>query len=177
MIRNHLVRRCGWNNNTIFFIRDSWHKPRLVTEQKIYFNLTHSGDWVICAWDDEEIGVDVETIRTFPMDVVGQLFHPDEVEALITNKSDDFFTSFWTLKESYMKYKGMGFQLPMNSFCIVKDGKQFKEQSNPNVKFYQKKMDKDSILSICTCSDEIVRYKQIDIAEILDLLNVVGERK
>ena len=172
LIRHYLICSCKMNNNNIFFERDYWHKPRLITSRKLLLNLTHSGAWVICAWDNQEIGADVETVKSIPIEAMLELFHPDEISILSDDKSDFFYTSFWTVKESYMKYRGMGFKLPMDSFCITKKNGLYVECSEPDVRFYQRKMDKESILTVCTKSKMPIKFQSVDIFEILEMFEM-----
>lgn len=94
LIRHYLVCSCKINNNNIFFVRDYWQKPRLITNKKLLFNLTHSGAWVICAWDNQEIGADVETVKNISIEAMQELFHPDEIDILSDNKTDFFIRPF-----------------------------------------------------------------------------------
>ena len=62
--------------------------------KKLLFNLTHSGAWVICAWDNQEIGADVETVKNISIEAMQELFHPDEIDILSDNKTDFFIRPF-----------------------------------------------------------------------------------
>jgi phosphopantetheine--protein transferase-like protein len=70
---------------------------------------------------DCEIGIDVEDItRTVDTDAVApSVFSPAELadfrEAGLEDRRDRFF-SYWTLKESYIKARGMGLSLPLDAF-------------------------------------------------------------
>lgn len=177
MVRNHLIRHCGWKNDDILFTRNEWQKPYLVSDQPLHFNLSHSGNWVVCAWDNQEIGVDIEIRREVPMDAINMLFHPDEIKVFETQRTEDYFTLFWTLKESYMKYRGMGFYLPMNAFCLKEGADGYREKTDSRVKFYHRKMDEESYLSICTGNQNKLYYKKVDMKEVMDLPNIIGEQK
>ena len=87
----------------------------------IQFNLSHSEQRVMCSVSDRPVGCDVERIQPIEMDIARRFFFGTEYEA-ISSVSDkdryDLFYRFWTLKESFMKVTGLGFELPLDSFRI-----------------------------------------------------------
>ncbi len=87
-------------------------KPFLKHEPGIFFNLSHSGDKVICAVSSAEIGCDIEKIRELEFDVAGRFFSPQEADMIKSAASDDekngLFFRLWTLKESFVKATGRG---------------------------------------------------------------------
>ena len=85
------------------------------------FSLSHSGETVICAVGDEELGCDVERVRDFDLQLAKRFFHPEEgawIFSLPEEERRDAFFRLWTLKESYMKAVGLGFSLPMSEFAF-----------------------------------------------------------
>ena len=57
-------------------------KPYLTAPEAVPFNLSHSGDYVMCAVSDEEIGSDIEQVRTIDPEIARRFFHPAEYEAV-----------------------------------------------------------------------------------------------
>lgn len=101
-------------------------KPYFKDRKKPYFNLSHSGRWVVIAWGDAPLGIDVEQIR---MDggkeaVARQFYRSDEQAYVFSadgeNRAKRFFR-IWTMKESYLKYLGTGITSPLNSFSALGD--------------------------------------------------------
>lgn len=94
-------------------------KPRL--SSGICFNLSHSGDYALCAISDSDIGCDVETVKDFDLKLAAR-FCPEEYENILSchgiSEQTDMFFRYWVLKESFMKLTGMGLRLPLNSFLI-----------------------------------------------------------
>ncbi len=91
------------------------------------FNLSHTRGLVAVAVSlDRDIGVDVEHVRprALSLDVADRYFAPTEVTALRAQPAgaqrDRFFT-YWTLKESYIKARGMGLALPLDQFAFDVD--------------------------------------------------------
>ena len=51
-------------------------KPYLAEGQGIYFNLSHSGEYVACAVSGEEVGCDIELISGQKPDIARRFFSP-----------------------------------------------------------------------------------------------------
>lgn len=109
-------------NITDFKIKiGKYDKPSICNHENIYFNLSHSGKMVLCSISDMEVGVDVEYIdSTIDLDIAKHFFYNREYERIMNaeNKPDEFF-KYWVLKESYMKYTGLGMNLELDSFEII----------------------------------------------------------
>jgi 4'-phosphopantetheinyl transferase len=91
---------------------------------RLRFNLSHTHGFAVCAVTRElDLGVDVETLdRRAPLEIVDHFFAPAEVAALrglpLAMQGDRFFV-YWTLKEAYIKARGMGLALPLHQFAFV----------------------------------------------------------
>lgn len=83
------------------------------------------------------MGVDVEyNDPEIDLSIAKNFFFHGEYESIINSKnpSDEFF-NYWVLKESYMKYTGLGFNLSLDSFTIeIADEIRLKNDSD-GVKF------------------------------------------
>jgi 4'-phosphopantetheinyl transferase len=89
------------------------------------FNLSHTDGLVACAVTvGREVGVDVEHInRRITYDVPERFFSKREVaelRALPRDAQDLVFFDYWTLKESYIKARGLGLALPLGQFTFVR---------------------------------------------------------
>ena len=96
-------------------------KPYIPSLPGFHFSLSHSGSAVLCAVSDRPLGCDLERPRRFDPALVRRFFHPEEAEYLFSlpeQARPEAFFRFWTLKESYMKARGLGFALPMNEFAV-----------------------------------------------------------
>lgn len=82
-------------------------KPVLDEQKGIYFNLSHSGKMVICAFSDRNIGADTEEVRHFEDSLVKRIFTENEISS-VRGERDRYLTRLWTAKESLMKYMGTG---------------------------------------------------------------------
>lgn len=102
---------------------DKYGKAYISNYKDIYFNLSHSGKMVACAISDKEVGVDIEyNDPTIDLDIAKHYFYNSEYESIMKsqNPTEEFF-NYWVLKESYMKYTGLGFNLDLDSFEIIID--------------------------------------------------------
>ncbi len=98
-----------------------YDKPSICNYENIYFNLSHSKEMVLCGISDMEIGADIEyNDPTIDLDIAKHYFFNSEYKSIINspNPSDEFF-KYWVLKESYMKYTGLGMNLNLDSFEIL----------------------------------------------------------
>ncbi|BBO59623.1 4'-phosphopantetheinyl transferase superfamily protein [Mycoavidus sp. B2-EB] len=92
--------------------------------QKISFNLSHTQSLIVLGvTTGNALGVDTENIRVrrAPVEVAHQHFAPDEVRALrelSLEAQHQVFFQYWTLKESYIKARGMGLSIPLDQFSF-----------------------------------------------------------
>lgn len=87
------------------------------------FNVSHTRGLVAVATArTPDVGVDVECIdRVLTHDVADRFFAPAEVAALRALPEGDrprVFFDYWTLKEAYIKARGMGLALPLRHFAF-----------------------------------------------------------
>lgn len=89
------------------------------------FNLSHTPGLIACAVAvGREVGVDVEHIgrRLTHDNIPERFFSAQEVAALRARPEADqreLFFDYWTLKESYIKARGLGLALPLGQFSFV----------------------------------------------------------
>lgn len=98
------------------------------------FNLSHTRGLVALAvMAGHDVGVDVEHIhrRTQAITIADRFFAQQEVQelhALPQSAQRDRFFDYWTLKESYIKARGMGLALPLGKFAF-----QLEEGRHPRI--------------------------------------------
>jgi len=100
---------------------DEHGKPYLPDHPDIYFNISHSEEYAVCAISDVPVGVDIEYCSAIDLDVAGSYFFSREYGYILEKPESDRIDAFydlWTLKESYMKATGLGFRLALDAFCI-----------------------------------------------------------
>jgi len=99
------------------------------TARKISFNISHTDGLIVMGVTSEKsLGVDIENIRArhAPIEVARDFFSADEVAALCALPpalQHDRFFQYWTLKEAYIKARGMGLSIPLDQFSFdFRDG-------------------------------------------------------
>lgn len=88
------------------------------------FNLSHTRGLVACAVvETRDIGVDVESLDPgAPLDIAERYLSPSERSALrqlpAAEQPRRFF-EYWTLKESYIKARGLGLAIPLDRVTMT----------------------------------------------------------
>jgi 4'-phosphopantetheinyl transferase len=107
------------------FSSNKFGKPAIDPECEVRFNLSNSLGLVVCLiGKGAEVGVDVEPrTRAGSIAEVGpRMFSQKEqaqLEALPEEARPKRALQLWTLKEAYIKARGMGLALPLNEFSFV----------------------------------------------------------
>ncbi len=95
-------------------------KPMLPKELGLYFNLSHSGEYVLCAVSDHEIGADIQRHEKYQERLAERFFHPEELAYLKEAKDrKQCFYDLWSLKESCIKCTGRGLSTGLERFSVV----------------------------------------------------------
>lgn len=121
LLLRHALRESGFHDFPAPPAKGENGKP-FFPGSSFHYNLSHSGDWVLCAAGCCDVGCDVEQIC--PIDLkLARRFHPGEQAAFsaLPDAEDqlDLFFRLWTLKESFMKATGLGMSLPLDAFQIL----------------------------------------------------------
>jgi 4'-phosphopantetheinyl transferase len=95
--------------------------------QWLRFNLSHTRGLVAClVARGRDVGVDVEhtTRNTNILGICDRYFAASEaaaLRALPASEQEQRFFTYWTLKEAYIKARGMGLALPLGQFAFEVD--------------------------------------------------------
>ncbi|WP_235505716.1 4'-phosphopantetheinyl transferase family protein [Variovorax sp. Root411] len=113
------------------FETNAYGRPRIANAlpqaQPLRFNISHTASLIVAALTVErEVGVDVEhTARAAPLEIAQHFFSASEAQALQQLPAElqpSRFWDLWTLKESYIKARGMGLSLPLDRFSFSFEG-------------------------------------------------------
>lgn len=86
----------------------------------VFFNVSHSGNYVIGVVADSPIGCDIEKMKKAPIVVADHYFTQSEQKYIKAQADQELaFWKLWTLKESYVKMTGEGLSVPLNQFELV----------------------------------------------------------
>lgn len=118
LCRKAISEFCGILPQKIEFAKNEFGKP-FAKNLPVHFSISHSGDMVICAVSEKEIGIDIEKIRPFNPRAAEKFATEKEIEYI--NSSKNGFFEIWTLKEAYFKCigTGLGADIKDVSFSIM----------------------------------------------------------
>lgn len=130
LCRKMLAKASGLDAKSILFAQGEKGKP--YTNVPCHFNVSHSGDWVLCAVSDKQIGVDIEMVKPFRAGMIARYFTHAEATyvwdgnaPLEGNVTDpDTCTRFyrvWTAKEAYVKMTGTGISTDLSTVAFDPD--------------------------------------------------------
>lgn len=106
--------------------RNLYGKPYLLSENGIKVNWSHSGEYVLCAAADCEVGIDLQYAEREPREaLVRRVLQPPErifYENAPKEEKTRLFYKYWTIKESFLKAIGTGFHTSLNDFYICMEG-------------------------------------------------------
>jgi len=109
------------------FARGPWGKPRVAPAfgTELSFNLSHTKGCIACAVTcGREVGIDVERLDPTGelADLARRFFAPVEVASLTAlpdAQQSRRFYELWTLKEAYLKARGLGLSLPVDRIAFT----------------------------------------------------------
>ena len=116
---------------------EKYGKAYISNYDNIHFNVSHSRNMICCAISDKPVGTDIEfNDPTIDLNIAKNYFFNSEYESIMnSSKPTDEFFNYWVLKESYMKYTGLGFNLDLDSFEILMSEDIKLKNDKDNLKF------------------------------------------
>lgn len=117
ILKNKLFEVTSKNADDIHFEIGPHGKP-FIPGNRIYFNLSHSENYVGYVISKKEVGLDIQVQREFSnLDgLMKKVCHPNEIEFLSkANHKESEFLKIWNLKEAYSKCTGQGIQVHFSS--------------------------------------------------------------
>ncbi len=130
LVRTVLGEALGVAPQGLRFVSNEWGRPTLAPElmpSPLHFNVSHTDGLVVCLVSTEhEVGVDTELHSRAPnlLALAPNVFAPQELAdlaALPGSNQAERAVILWTLKESYIKARGMGLALPLAGFSFSFD--------------------------------------------------------
>lgn len=105
-------------------------KPYLLNYPDVHFNISHSGEYVACAVADSPVGVDIQKIGEYSLEVARRVCNEQELKQIedSSDKASEFI-KFWTQKEAILKMYGIGIAEFEIKNCL-------NNQTVKNIKFY-----------------------------------------
>ena len=100
-------------------------RKRYKISDRAVYNLSHSGDYVLCAYSDAakaQVGCDLEEVKELRLSVARRFFGEGEYRHIAETKDPEcktwLFYRYWVLKESFMKATRKGMAIDMRSYEI-----------------------------------------------------------
>lgn len=103
LLNNGLMEEYNLENPQ--FKYNEYGKPYLQKNEKIFFNISHTENIVVCVISDKEVGIDIEKMREYNQGVAKKILNDDELKKVTTDKD---YTKYWTIKEAVCKCEGTG---------------------------------------------------------------------
>lgn len=181
LIRYIACKTLDIGNQELVFSSGECGKPFLVGYPDFHYNISHSGEWVVCAISNTEVGVDIEQVMPIDFNIAKRFFTEYEYSQLLTqpqNEQLNYFYKIWTLKESYIKCTGEGLKCPLNSFEFQIEGKDIQFTTENSNEFYFSQFEvegyKLAVCSVTGISEVRVQYYMIKTCmdEIVDIEHV-----
>ncbi len=106
LLLQHALEQAGYNSDCLNQLKyELYNRPFI--DNKIDFNISHAGEYVVCAISDQgRLGIDVELIKAINISDFNQYM---ETEPLSYKE----FYEIWTIKESVIKADGRGLSIPL----------------------------------------------------------------
>ncbi|MGE4275997.1 MAG: 4'-phosphopantetheinyl transferase superfamily protein [Lawsonibacter sp.] len=135
-------------------------KPFFSQMPHVHFSVTHSGDWWLCAFSSQPLGLDLQIHQshTAPSKLSRRFFHPREDAFLSENGYRDFF-NLWCAKESWVKYTGHGFFDDPATFSVVSSDNRFPALNGVQLQLIPFAPD----YSLCLCAQEVGQVAWLDL--------------
>lgn len=102
--------------SAIRFSRSEKGKPEALNSP-LHFSLSHSGEFVLCAVSEDEIGADLQVFRPVCPSLICRVCTEEEKEFIGTE--DRLFFQVWTSKEALAKYYGDGLTGDLKKLAVV----------------------------------------------------------
>lgn len=83
-------------------------KPYFLSHREIFFNISHSANYVACIIGDRPVGIDIEGRRKARETLAKRFFDESEAQWIEEQDFEERFFRIWTLKEAYGKATGQG---------------------------------------------------------------------
>lgn len=131
-------------------------KPEFVWTQeghaKCFFNLSHSGEYVICVMADYEVGADVQRSAKVRENLLRRFFSIEERER-VEVYGEGAFAQIWAQKEAETKLTGRGIGELLAG--VPGNGEKERAQGNKNMQYrmWQGMLDEEHAWAVASCPE------------------------
>lgn len=93
-----------------FIKYNEYHKPML---DGVFYNISHSDELVVLAFSNEEVGVDIQKYKDTLERTKDKYYNEDDYDKSLLH--------LWVIKESYLKFIGVGLKNNIHEIIVKKD--------------------------------------------------------
>lgn len=104
-------------------LRDEMGKPYL-KEYPLYFNVSHSGEYLAIAVSKSPVGIDIQGEKEIKEGMYRKVVQQEEMVLIGQERQRDFLR-LWTLKESFVKAEGKGLRISMKDYFFEKENDRY----------------------------------------------------
>lgn len=95
-------------------LKDENGKPFFSEAPQLHYNLSHAGDYVVAAFSDEPVGIDIADQRPYKDSLLRRILTEYEKAWLEKQPGQQqAFCRLWSAKESYVKWLGCGLRMDL----------------------------------------------------------------
>lgn len=143
-------------------VRDEMGKPYL-KNNAIFFNVSHSGEYLAIAVSDGPVGIDIQKGRNIREGMYRRVVRQEE-QALIGRERQRDFLRLWTLKESFVKAEGKGLRIPMKEYFFVKEKDRYFVNYHGQKALWtfniEEELLKDYFISVCGLEQDVLWHME-----------------
>lgn len=134
--------------------KNAYGKP--FAESGNCFNISHSGNYILFAVSNCEVGCDIQLFGYVNSEKIGKAVFSDAEAKLLAESTDKLgaFFEFWTKKESLLKCIGEGFHRSAKSVDV--SGEVYEE--NDKKYYFRTWLFSDYTLSVCSLKNDFPRF-------------------
>lgn len=159
LLRYAAIHQHSLRNEAITIGETAYGKPYIKGYEAIRYNVSHSGNWVVCAVSSAEVGIDVEERKGMQLEIAKRFFSQREQDYLFSFEKaaqETIFYDIWSLKEAYIKAIGKGLYQPLDEFSVIKKDGGFEliTQEGAKDSYFFKQYDIGDDYSLSVCSQE-----------------------
>jgi 4'-phosphopantetheinyl transferase len=121
----YALKQLGYGYLTLGDIRFNIYQRPYFDNTDIDFNISHSGDYVLCAVGRKNrVGIDIEEVRPIILEDFVSILSAEDLQEICRHPNGklECFYNIWTRKEALVKAEGSGLNFPVQEICII-DGK------------------------------------------------------
>lgn len=175
LLQNIIQKECPILKDDLIFSRNEYGKPYIYNLNDYHFNISHSGEYVVCVTHDKPVGIDIEYIKPISLEIARRNFSKEEYNLIIgqsKNSQISFFYDLWTLKESFIKAIGKGLYMPLDSFSFsIAEKKGFILKINPYPeRFFFKQYDISPEYKLSVCAKSLLFPQEITVINYRNLI-------